>query len=83
MDRRELAEFCRLSLPTIQRMETSQDIVRGNVNSLLKLVATLDAADLELIGPGDDKRGRWAPGLRFCKAPPRPLRYPELKATIV
>lgn len=52
MDQRELAEFSGLSLPTIQRMEASEDIVRGNVDSLMKLITALDSAGLELIGEG-------------------------------
>ena len=52
MDQRTLAELSGLSLPTIQRMEASEDIVRGNVDSLTKLVAALDAAGIELIGEG-------------------------------
>ena len=42
----------RLSLPTIQRMETSNGVIRGNVDSLMKLVGALDAAGVLLIGEG-------------------------------
>ncbi len=49
---RELAERSGLSLPTIQRMEASEDMIRGNVDSLMKLVEALDAAGIELIGEG-------------------------------
>lgn len=49
IDQRKLAELAGLSLPTIQRMEASEGVVRGNVDSLMKLVAALDAADIELI----------------------------------
>ena len=49
MDQRKLAELCGLSLPTIQRMEASEGVIRGNVDSLMKLVAALDAAGIELI----------------------------------
>ena len=52
MDQRALAEASGLSLPTIQRMEASDGVVRGNVNSLVKLIAALDAAGVELIGAG-------------------------------
>lgn len=60
LGQRELADLSGLSLPTIQRMEASQDIVRGNVDSLMRLVAALDAAGLELIGEGatSDSGGR-------------------------
>lgn len=49
---RELADLSGLSLPTIQRMEASDDIVRGNVESLMKLIEALDSVGLELIGEG-------------------------------
>lgn len=52
MDQRSLAEASGLSLPTIQRMETSEGNIRGNVDSLVKLVAALEAAGLELIADG-------------------------------
>jgi transcriptional regulator with XRE-family HTH domain len=50
IDQRELAERSGLSLPTIQRMEASDGVVRGNVNSLMKLVDALAEAGIELIG---------------------------------
>jgi len=49
LDQRRLAELSGLSLPTIQRMEASGDVIRGNVDSLMKLIAALDAAGVELI----------------------------------
>ena len=52
MDQRTLAEAADLSLPTIQRMEASDGTIRGNVDSLVKLVAALDAAGVELINEG-------------------------------
>lgn len=52
LDQRGLAELCGLSVPTIQRMESSEDVVRGNVDSLMKLVSALNQAGIELIGPG-------------------------------
>lgn len=52
MDQRTVAELAGLSVPTIQRMEASEGVVRGNVDSLMKLVAALDAAGLELIDEG-------------------------------
>jgi transcriptional regulator with XRE-family HTH domain len=57
MDQRKLAELSNLSLPTIQRMETSGGVIRGNVESLMKLVAALDAAGIELIGEGAQSLG--------------------------
>ena len=52
LDQRKLAELAGLSLPTIQRMEASEGVVRGNVESLTKLVEALNAAGIELIGDG-------------------------------
>lgn len=52
IDQRQLAELCGLSVPTIQRMEASDSVVRGNVDSLMKVVAALDQAGIELIGEG-------------------------------
>jgi transcriptional regulator with XRE-family HTH domain len=50
IDQRKLAEAAGLSLPTIQRMEGSEGVIRGNVDSLMKLTAALDALGIELIG---------------------------------
>jgi len=52
IDQRELAQRSSLSLPTIQRMEASGGVVRGNVDSLMKLVGALAANGIELIGEG-------------------------------
>jgi transcriptional regulator with XRE-family HTH domain len=52
MDQRDLAAASGLSLPTIQRMEASEGVIRGNVDSLMKLVAALEAAGVELISEG-------------------------------
>ena len=52
IDQRKLAELSGLSLPTIQRMEGSDGVIRGNVDSLVKLVGALAAAGVELIGDG-------------------------------
>ncbi len=52
IDQRKLAERSGLSLPTIQRMEASNGVIRGNVDSLMKLVDALAANGIELIGEG-------------------------------
>lgn len=57
IDQRRLAELSGLSLPTIQRMEASEDVIRGNVDSLMKLVGALNAAGVELIGDGQPSTG--------------------------
>jgi len=51
-DQRRLAEVAGLSVPTIQRMEASDGVVRGNVDSLTKLIEALNAAGVELIAEG-------------------------------
>jgi transcriptional regulator with XRE-family HTH domain len=58
IDQRKLAEMASLSLPTIQRMEASEGVIRGNVDSLMKLVTALDAAGVELIGEGTASQGK-------------------------
>jgi len=60
MDQRSLARASGLSLPTIQRMEASEGVIRGNVDSLMKLIAALEVAGVELISEGatSDKGGR-------------------------
>lgn len=49
IDQRQLAEMSGVSLPTIQRMETSRGPVRGNIDTLVKIVKALDEAGVELI----------------------------------
>jgi transcriptional regulator with XRE-family HTH domain len=58
IDQRELAEKAGLSLPTIQRMEASKAVIRGNVESLTKLVAALTACGIELIADGAQSQGK-------------------------
>jgi transcriptional regulator with XRE-family HTH domain len=50
IDQRDLAERCGLSVPTIQRMEASDGVIRGNVDSLMKLIGALDTIGIVLIG---------------------------------
>ncbi|MBL8835397.1 MAG: helix-turn-helix domain-containing protein [Alphaproteobacteria bacterium] len=50
IDQRRLAELSGLSLPTVQRMEASDGVVRSNVDSLMKLIGALESAGIELIG---------------------------------
>src|SRR6266576_4725624 len=57
IDQRQLAQRSGLSLPTVQRMESSDGVVRGNVDSLMKLVEALSAAGIELIGDGAMSHG--------------------------
>ncbi|MGA3399720.1 MAG: helix-turn-helix transcriptional regulator [Acetobacteraceae bacterium] len=69
IDQRQLAEQSGLSLPTIQRMEASDGVVRGNVESLMKLVDALHRAGIELINDGAASHtgGR---GVRLATATP-------------
>ncbi|KAF1692938.1 transcriptional regulator [Pseudoxanthomonas jiangsuensis] len=57
IDQRQLAALSGVSLPTIQRMEASDGTVRGVIDTLMKVVDALDAAGIELIGPGQPSRG--------------------------
>jgi transcriptional regulator with XRE-family HTH domain len=68
IDQKRLAELAGLSLPTIQRMETSNGVIRGNVDSLTKVVEALNAAGIDLIGEGGASQsgGR---GVRFREQP--------------
>jgi transcriptional regulator with XRE-family HTH domain len=52
VDQRQLAALSDLSVPTIQRMEASDGVIRGNVDSLMKLIGALNAAGVELINEG-------------------------------
>jgi transcriptional regulator with XRE-family HTH domain len=57
LDQRQIAELAGLSVPTIQRMEGSDGVIRGNVDSLMKLIGALDAAGIELIAEGTVSQG--------------------------
>jgi len=57
IDQRQLADLCGLSVPTIQRMEASEDVIRGNVDSLMKLIAALETSGVELISDGGVSQG--------------------------
>ena len=71
IDQRKLAALSGLSLPTIQRMEASEGVIRGNVDSLMKLVAALDAAGIELIAENAiSNRGGRGVRLRAASSPP-------------
>ena len=60
LDQAALAKAARLSLPTIQRMEASDGVIRGNVESLMKLIGALERAGIQLINEGavSDSGGR-------------------------
>lgn len=58
IDQRELARISGLSLPTIRRMEARDDTVRGNVESLMKVVDALQLAGIELVAEGAESMAR-------------------------
>lgn len=72
IDQRTLAERAGVSLPTIQRMEASDGVVRGVVDTLMKVIQALDEAGVELIGENQTSE-RGGRGVRLkSAAPPNP-----------
>ena len=69
IDQRELAKRSSLSLPTIQRMEASDGVIRGNVDALMKLVDALSLSGIELIGEDAVSSGGGR-GVRLKGLPP-------------
>lgn len=57
LDQRQLAELAGLSLPTIQRMESSDGQVRGVVDTLVKVITALERAGIELLGENAPSTG--------------------------
>ncbi len=68
VDQRQLAELSGLSVPTIQRMEASDGVIRGNVDSLMKLISALDTAGIALINDDATSSGGGR-GVRLKTAP--------------
>lgn len=64
IDQKTLAGMAGVSVPTIQRMEGSDGVVRGVVDTLTKVIQALDSAGVELIGESE-AGGR---GVRLKKA---------------
>jgi transcriptional regulator with XRE-family HTH domain len=60
VNQRQLAKKSGVSVPTIQRMEASDGIVRCNIVSLTKLISALDSFGIILIGDDSvsDRGGR-------------------------
>lgn len=56
IDQRDLAELCGLSLPTIQRMEANDGVIRSNVDSLVNWLARSTSPE-----SNRSARGRRAP----------------------
>jgi transcriptional regulator with XRE-family HTH domain len=76
LDQRALAALAGLSVPTIQRMEASEGVIRGNVDSLTRLVGALEAAGVELIGDGAASAGDGR-GVRLRHAAATPVAGDE------
>ena len=70
IDQKTLAERAGVSLPTIQRMEASDGVVRGVVDTLMKVIQALDEAGVELIGENQTSE-RGGRGVRLKPAAPR------------
>ena len=83
IDQRQTADLADLSVPTIQRMEASDGVIRANVDSLMKLVSALENAGIELINPGvpSPSGGR---GVRLrehvAKSKMKTVRQPKLSS---
>jgi len=52
MEQKTLAGLSGVSLPTIQRMEASNGVVRGVIETLMKVMGALEAAGVEFINEG-------------------------------
>ena len=77
MDQKRLAELADVSLPTIQRMEASDGVVRGTVETLTKVIEALNRAGVDLIGDTarSESGGR---GVRL-REPPQSQEKPSLR----
>lgn len=53
IDQRQLAELSGVSLPTIQRMETSAGNVRGVVDTLTKVIDAFERSGVILLGDNE------------------------------
>ena len=74
IDQRTLAEAASLSVPTIQRMEANEGVIRGNVESLMKLISALEALGIELIGDNAESGGGGRGVRLHAPSQPRPTR---------
>jgi len=52
MEQKTLAALSGVSLPTVQRMEASNGVVRGVIETLMKVMGALEAAGVEFINEG-------------------------------
>ena len=70
IDQKKLAALAGVSLPTVQRMEASDGVVRGTVETLTKVIEALNLAGVDLIGDNarSESGGR---GVRLREPPSR------------
>ena len=68
IDQRRLAESSGVSLPTIQRMEQSDGVVRGMIDNLVKILAAFDEMGVEIISD-NAKSNAGGRGVRLKHAP--------------
>jgi predicted transcriptional regulator len=73
MDQKTLAERAGVSLPTVQRMEASEGVVRGVVDTLVKVIQALEEAGVVLIGDNQPSDGGGR-GVRLKSPPETPAR---------
>jgi transcriptional regulator with XRE-family HTH domain len=57
IDQQQMARLAGVSLPTIQRMEASEGVVRGTVDTLTKVIEALNRAGVDLIGDNAESPG--------------------------
>ena len=78
IDQRQTADMADLSVPTIQRMESSDGVIRANVDSLMKLVSALENAGIEAMTKGTPHQLLFSEGTRaFLSAEPADLVFYE------
>lgn len=70
IDQKTLASMADVSLPTIQRMEASDGVVRGTVETLTKVIEALSRAGVDLIADRARSEGGGR-GVRFRDLPNR------------
>lgn len=57
IDQKTLAERAGVSLPTIQRMEASGGVVRGVIDTLVKVIKALEESGVVLVADGQQSDG--------------------------
>jgi predicted transcriptional regulator len=57
LDQRALADLADVSLATIQRMEAADGTVRGQIETLMKVIGAFEAAGVEIIAEGARSEG--------------------------